>query len=154
MKRSASLLAIVLAFHSAAACAATDSVQSTREKIIGARQAGLTAKVRAMPDETMRSLFLGHVIAFDADGSFHLYPKCGREADELKKKGMQSFPGKWHFDEAGALHIVTAHEGHANDHILPISFEGEDLVIVDRSPTSPTTVGRYAGQRPPKCGKR
>ncbi len=153
MKLAKPILSIILALHACAAVAG-DHNAPLRERIIGAWQAGLTAKVRAMPDETMRSLFLGHLIAFDPDGAFHLYPRCGRETDALKKRGLDSYPGKWHVDASGALHVITAHEGKPNDHILPISFEGDELVIVDRSPTSPTTFGRYAGPRPFDCGKK
>lgn len=151
MKLLTHLLTIVSMLHTSLGFAQENATDEVQTKLIGVWQEGLTEKVRNTQNQKIKNIFLGQVMTFEADNTFQMFPKCGRETAEFKAKGMISIKGKWRFDNSGALHVIFEHQEKRLDKILPIKFDADNL-IVDGLVSSKTAIfGRYFGALPPQC---
>lgn len=93
----------------------------------------------------------GNVIEFGADHVYRMYPKCGAEAADFKARGFASLDGKWYFDKDGVLHIDVVFKGHKREALVPIVFDGAQLVMTGDEKTPGSRFDRFNSPLPPAC---
>ncbi|HEY0062915.1 MAG TPA: hypothetical protein VGC21_12405 [Telluria sp.] len=139
MKLTPLLISAVLMMAASSGFAADKLKHPSNKKLIGAWQ------------EKLAEAPAGNVIVFGADHVYRMYPKCGAEAADFKARGFDSLDGKWYFDKDGVLHIDVVVKGESRDALVPIVFEGAQLVMPgdDKAPAS--RFDRFKSALPPAC---
>jgi hypothetical protein len=90
------------------------------------------------------------IVEFQADKTFRMYPKCGREADEWKKRGLAFLPASWEIVEGNHLKLTMTFQGKSQTVESTITHSNGELRMTDgRGHTSVSR--RYAGTLPPAC---
>ena len=89
------------------------------------------------------------VVQFKADHSFAMYPKCGRETEELKKRGLTVFPATWQLLDGDKLRLTMTFNGQTHSVDSTVAIVDGDLRMTTEGQV--TVNHPYAGPLPPTC---
>lgn len=92
----------------------------------------------------------GQVVAFSEDKAFRIYPKCGAEAEDWKKRGVPFLPAKWEIADGNHLRLHLDSEGRAQTMESTVAIVGGELRVTDGKGVV-TVNKRFAGTLPPEC---
>lgn len=93
------------------------------------------------------------VMVFNADHSYAMYPKCGREAEEWKKAGLSFLPAKWSIIDGNTLRMEMEHAGKTAKIDAAIDIVGQEARVTDLKGNTNIMIP-YVGPLPPSCSKK
>ena len=116
-----------------------------------------TAAAHAADAPDLDKAMVGHwissgkqIVAFEADKSFRMYPKCGGEAAEWKKHGMDYLPATWAIANGNHMLLTLSARGQTKVIDATAEIKGDELRLTDPS-GNVEAHKRYTGVWPPVC---
>ena len=94
---------------------------------------------------------LGAVVAYKADHTFELYPRCGAHRDDLRKAGLQSIKGTWKLTGADELALMVNFKGKEVKTELRLLWQDGQMVLLNEDGSVSEKAGKYEGPLPPAC---
>jgi hypothetical protein len=117
--------------------------------------AATAAQAADAPD--VQKALVGHwisasrqIVDFEADKTFRMYPKCGVEAAEWKKRDMDYLPATWTIVDGNHMQLTLSAHGETKVIDATVAVSGNEMRMTDSSGHAEAHQ-RYTGAWPPVC---